>query len=102
MEESHYRKYYLSDHSGRAIAADLTKNLRPMKEMTEEEAIEVARLIASPTTFDNVRVERFGNDLVVRWGHEGHYCNATGELFFTPAQFHYLCQQKFDLFGINK
>lgn len=101
MEESKYRKYYLSNKGCQGLVADLTQDLRPIGDMTEAEAIEMARLFASPISFYNVQVKRIRNDLVVYWGDEGSFFNATGELFYTPEQFHYLLTQRFDIFGIN-
>lgn len=101
MEENKYRKYYLSDKGSQGLVADLTQDLRAIEDMKEEEAIEMARLFASPTSFYNVTVKRIKNNLVVYWGDEDSFFNATGELFYTPEQFHYLLTQRFDIFGIN-
>lgn len=101
MEESQYRKYYLSDKGSQVLVANLTQDLRPIEDMTEAEAIEMARLFASPYAFYNVEVKRIKNNLVVYWGDDRNFLNATGELFYSPDQFHFLLSQRFDVFGLN-
>lgn len=102
MEESQYRKYYVNNDTSRWLAANLTDDLRPLKSMTDSEAIGLAKLTAKPEEFHSVKVFRNKHDdVVITWGQSGEFVNATGELFYTPAQFHYLLSKRFDVFGIN-
>lgn len=78
--------------------------LRPLSSMTEEEAIEVAKLSEWEPHFTNPRVEKNKfDDLIVRWGagrDQIESYNATGELFYCYEQFHYLLNKGFDLFQL--
>lgn len=78
--------------------------LRPLSDMTEEEAVEVAKLSEWEPHFRDVKVERtqYG-DLVVRWDgclEGGEVFNATGAEFYCQEQFHYLLSRGFDLFNL--
>lgn len=78
--------------------------LRPLSDMTEDEAIEVARVSEWPPHFRNPKVERNKyNDLIVTWDgmtEGGETVNATGDMFYCAEQFTYLLSKHFDLFGL--
>lgn len=75
--------------------------LRKLDSMTEQEAIECAKLSEWEPDFVNPVVKRTKyNDLVVEWadGHEKQ--NVTGDLFWCPEQVVYLCAKGFDIFNL--
>jgi hypothetical protein len=77
--------------------------LRPLIDMTKDEAIELVRPTVYHKDYINVRVNRNKyNDLVVYWGvGKGiEKFNATGEKFFCMEQFQYLLSNGFDVFGL--
>jgi hypothetical protein len=78
--------------------------LRPISDMTEEEAIEVAKLSEWEPHFRDVKVERTKyNDLVVTWqgaNESRDKFNATGDVFYCYEQFHYLLSKGFDMFQL--
>lgn len=102
IKEEHIRKYYLSDELSSGIRPEKLQDLRPMSDMTEEEAIELTRFVACADEFTDVQIRRdHFNDIIVTWGKcpDNFYC-ATGEIVWTAEQFHYLLKQRFDVFGI--
>lgn len=78
--------------------------LRHLSDMTEEEAIELAKLSEYEPHFRDVKVERNQyNDFIVTWqgAAEGREVfNATGEMFYCAEQFQYLLAKGFDLFNL--
>jgi hypothetical protein len=86
-------------------------HLRRLEGMTDEQAIELVRLVVHEDEFTNVSTYRHNhtNDLMVQWGNltaaqraddVEYYFNATGERSWSAAQFHYLLRQHFDLFNL--
>lgn len=78
--------------------------LRPLSDMTEEEAVEVAKESEWTPHFRDVKVERnrFG-DIIVSWdgmAESREEFNATGEMFYCSEQFIYLLSKHFDLFNL--
>lgn len=72
--------------------------LRKLSSITEEEAIELARLVAVSDEFINVKAIRMADgDLIVQWKYDSY--NATGEKVWSAEQFHYLLSRGFWLFG---
>lgn len=78
--------------------------LRPLSDMTEEEAIELAALSEWPPHFRDVKTARNKfNDIIVTWEgmvEGGETFNATGELFYCSEQFQWLLEKGFDLFEL--
>lgn len=78
--------------------------LRKLHSMTEEEAIEVARVTEWEPHFRDVKVERNQhNDLIVTWdglNEDRDKVNATGDIFYSSEQFIYLLSKGFDLFEL--
>jgi hypothetical protein len=79
--------------------------LRPLESMTEEEAIELAKLSEWEPHFRNVKIERnkFSNDIIVSWQGSNELreeFNATGDLFYCAEQFQWLLKKGFDLFEL--
>lgn len=90
--------------------ANIKLVLRRLEDMTEEEGIEVTRLVVHSDEFINVNTYRnkFG-DIITTWGllapmeraNDAEYkYNATAERSWSAAQFHYLLSKGFDLFGL--
>ena len=78
--------------------------LRPLSDMTEEEAVELAKLSEYEPDFNDVKIERNKyNDIIVSWqgnNESREVFNSTGELFYCAEQFVYLLSRSFDLFGL--
>ncbi len=78
--------------------------LRPLSDMTEDEAIRVTGLSEYAPNFTIVKVTRNEyKDLIVSWkglDDVPKEFNATGELFFCAEQFQYLLSKHFDIFGL--
>lgn len=79
--------------------------LRPLSDMTEEEAIELAKLSEWEPHFRDVKVYRnkIDNDIIVSWdgmAETREEFNATGELFYCSDQFQWLLKKGFDLFEL--
>jgi hypothetical protein len=78
--------------------------LRPLSSMTEEEAIEVARVSEWEGHFRDVKVTKSKfDDLIVSWDgmpESREEFNATGEFFYCAEQFLYLLSKHFDLFNL--
>jgi len=90
---------------------DIKLVLRGLKDMTEEEAIELVKLIVHKDEYINVSTYRHNctGDLMVQWGlltpmeranDVEYFINATGERSWSGEQFRYLLEQGFDLFGL--
>ncbi len=78
--------------------------LRSLSDMTELEAIELAKLSEMDEHFNEVRWERNTyNDIIVSWqgaNEDREVFNATGERFYCAEQFTWLLSKHFDLFGL--
>lgn len=87
------------------IAATLIKPiLSKLEDMSEEDAIECAKLSEWEPHFTDVKVERtkYG-DLLVKWQGNvegGEQQNITGDMFYCAEQFHYLLSKGYDLFNL--
>jgi hypothetical protein len=83
---------------------DIKPILRPLSDMTEEEAIECAKLSEWEPHFRDVKVERTAyGDLLVKWDgmvEGGEQQNVTGDMFYCAEQFQYLLSKSFDLFNL--
>jgi hypothetical protein len=98
----------LSPHLLMKISEDGFKKvkpiLRPLSSMTEEEAIELAKLSEHEPDFNDVKIERTKfNDIVVTWqgaNESRESFNATGDLFYCAEQFQWLLSKHFDLFEL--
>lgn len=85
-------------------------HLNRLEDMTEEQAIELTRLVVHSEEYINVSTCRNSyNDIIVTWGlltplervnDNEHRYNATAERCWGAKQFHYLLQHHFDLFGL--
>jgi hypothetical protein len=78
--------------------------LRPLSDMTVEEAIELAKLSEWEDHFNEVETKRTRyDDIVVTWqgSNEGREeFNATGNVFYCSDQFQWLLSNHFDLFHL--
>ncbi len=79
--------------------------LRTLDSMTEDEAIELAKLSEWEPHFREVKTHRnkFSNDIIVSWqgsNESREVFNATGALFYCADQFQWLLKNHFDLFEL--
>jgi hypothetical protein len=78
--------------------------LRPLSDMTEDEAIELAALSEWKEHFRDVKLERNQfKDIIVTWQgapETREVFNATGELFYCAEQILYLLKKRFDIFNL--
>ena len=78
--------------------------LRPLLDMTEEEAIEMAKLTECDYAFNDVKTEKtkYG-DWIVTWqgsNESRERVNVTGDVFYCYEQFLYLLKKGFDIFEL--
>lgn len=99
-----YRVICLNGNVTHELKGDFKPLLRPLSSITEEEAIESAKLTEYEPHFNDVKVTRNAyNDLIVTWqgsNESRELLNVTGEYFYCPEQFQYLLKKRFDLFHL--
>lgn len=77
----------------------ITLILRSLSDMSEEDALYLARIVSVHEQFKNPKVFRNKyNDLIVDWGFDKFNC--TGERAWSASQFTFLLKCGYDLFGI--
>jgi hypothetical protein len=82
--------------------------LRQLNSMTEEEAVELVRLVVHEEEFVDVETHTnpYFEDIIVEWGRRSdddeaeNKFNATSERTWSADQFHYLLKCGFDLFNL--
>jgi len=96
-------------HLDKGYAAVRFKHVKPilkrLENMTEEDAIELARLVVHEDEYTNPFVFRNNwDDMVVSWGGGSigldNSFNATSERVWGSDQFNWLLKNGFDLFGL--
>jgi hypothetical protein len=102
-EKSAYTSVQIKDRAEvRFITPEWRLMLRPLSDITEEEAVEVTKPIVVYGDIKNYRTYRNPfMRIIVSWG-ESHIekYSPTDEKCFIPEQFHYLLSKHFDLFGL--